>query len=357
MGEKNIPINKGNYSMETQEREQLFEKYRGEGWEEEYKAYRDNWTRCPKEQKVLEYPILVDIELSSLCNLKCPMCYTITDEFKKKVNAKLMDEALFKKIIDEIGGKVPAIRLSLRGEPTLHPKFIEFIKYSKEHGIKEVSFLTNGSKFDEEYFKQVMLAGADWITISIDGTDEMYESIRKPLKFEDTLNKIKMIKRVKEEYKCHRPVIKVQSIWPALRENPDKYYKAFKPYVDLIAFNPLIDYLDNDEDIIYEEDFVCPQPYQRLVIGADGQVLLCSNDEDNLNVLGNINEQSIYEVWHSEELEKIRKMHKEQDGFMHLPVCKKCYLPRKVEENEVGIVEGREFKIKNYINREQVIGK
>lgn len=191
MKNKNIPINKGNYSsFETKAREELFEKYRSEDWEVEYNRYRANWSKFPTEQIVNEYPLLVDLELASVCNLKCPMCYTITDEFKEKVNAKLMDFGLFKKVIDEIAGKVPALRLSLRGESTLHPKFIECIQYAKDKGIKEISTLTNGSKLELEYFIKIVDAGIDWITISVDGLDDEYEKIRKPLKFKDMLQKI-----------------------------------------------------------------------------------------------------------------------------------------------------------------------
>ena len=56
-----------------------------------------------------------------------------------------MDFDLFKKVIDEIAFKVPSIRLSLRGESTLHKNFVDCIKY-KENGIKEVSTLTHGFK-------------------------------------------------------------------------------------------------------------------------------------------------------------------------------------------------------------------
>src|SRR5260221_5241855 len=109
MNERYVPINKGNYSMDTPEREARFEQFRGEGWETEYAAYRRNWTEYAQQQFVSEYPLLVDIELSSLCNLTCPMCYTITDEFKKQVNSTRMEWELYKRIIDEIGGHVPAI--------------------------------------------------------------------------------------------------------------------------------------------------------------------------------------------------------------------------------------------------------
>ncbi|WP_419770598.1 MAG: radical SAM/SPASM domain-containing protein [Candidatus Marinarcus sp.] len=355
---KNIPINKGNYnSFETQEREKLFEEYKSEGWKSEYTEYRANWSKFPLEQIVNEYPLLVDLELASVCNLKCPMCYTITDEFKEKVNAKLLDFELFKKIIDEIAGKVPALRLSLRGESTLHPKFIECIKYAKDKGINEISTLTNGSKLELEYFKKIVDAGIDWITISVDGLDDKYEKIRKPLKFNDTLQKIKDMHQYKLDNGLHKPVIKIQSLWPSIKKDPSKFFNTFEPITNLIAFNPLIDYLQNDSDIVYIENFSCPQLYQRLVVGADGSVMMCSNDEENDHIIGNANIETIYNIWHGEALNKVRALHKKQDGYKNLDVCKRCYLPRATEASETSEVNGRKFDILNYVNRAQNVGE
>lgn len=354
---KNIPINKGNYTMETPDREVLFETYRGEGWEAEYRQYRDNWSEFPKRQFVAEYPLLVDLELSTLCNLRCPMCYTITDEFKQKVNACLMDFSLFIKIIDEISGKVPAIRLSLRGEPTIHPKFIECIEYAKSKGIHEVSTLTNGSTLSADFFNKMLLAGIDWLTVSVDGLDEIYENIRKPLKFGETLSKLQEIKKIKDAAGVHKPVIKIQAIWPAIKDDPDKFYNTFAAFVDLIAFNPLIDYLGNDDDIVYENDFSCCQLYQRLVVGADGKVMMCSNDEEGTVIIGDVNTESIHDIWHGDTLNRMRAIHKTTDGFKNITVCTRCYLPRKTEDSEMSSVNNRDFVIKNYVNRKQSIGK
>lgn len=356
MSERYVPINKGNYSMDTPEREATFEANRGYGWESEYAAYRANWTKYAKQQHVAEYPLLVDIELSSVCNLHCPMCYTITDEFAAKVNTTRMDWDLYAKIIDEIGGKVPAIRLSLRGEATLHKRFVDCIRYAKEHGIKEVSTLTHGGKLTLEFFKEIAAAGIDWITISVDGVGETYERIRKPLKFDELLGNIKAIAAYKKEHGLRRPVIKVQGIWPAIRENPQRYYETFAPYVDLVAFNPLIDYLGNDENIEYLENFSCPQQYQRLVIGADGLVMKCSNDEENQEVVGDIRRESVRDVWHGEKLEAVRALHKQDRGFMASGVCRRCYLPRKTTEEQAE-VDGRSFIVRNYTFRIQVVGK
>lgn len=354
---KNIPINKGNYDMDTDERRRAFGENIGAGWEDEYRAYRENWARYAKEQIVAEYPLLVDLELSSLCNLSCPMCYTITEEFKKKVNATLMEFPLFCKVVDEISGKVPALRLSLRGEPTLHPQLIDCIAYAKEKNIKEISFLTNGSALNEEMIHSLIAAGLDWITVSVDGTGAMYESVRKPLKFQDTLNSLKLLKEIKDQLGTKRPVVKVQSIWPAIRNNPEEFYNVFKECTDLIAFNPLIDYLGNDTDIEYEKGFSCPQLYQRIVVAADGAMMMCSNDEENSMVLGNAYVDSLHSVWHGEKLNEIRCKQKEEGGFMEFGVCRRCYLPRLTESEEEFSINGETYKIQNYVKRSQKVGE
>jgi len=357
MSERNVPINKGNYSMDTVEREAAFERNRGAGWEKEYAEYRHNWSDYPKRQAVSNYPLLVDIELSSVCNLACPMCYTITDEFKQHVNVTRMDWDLYKKIIDEIGGNVPAVRLSLRGEATLHTKFIEAIKYAKDRGVKEVSTLTHGGKLTLPYFQKMVDAGIDWITVSADGLGEVYERVRKPLKFADLLSKLKAIKQYKADNGLVRPVVKVQGVWPGVLESgPDAYYDIFSECSDLVAFNPLIDYLSNDTHIEYLEEFTCPQQYQRLVIGADGLVMKCSNDEENREVIGDIRRETVHQVWHGEKMQKVREMHLQARGFMQSPVCRKCYLPRKTEDSEASVGE-RTFIVRNYVHRIQLIGK
>jgi radical SAM protein with 4Fe4S-binding SPASM domain len=356
LNKRYVPINKGNYSMDTAEREVRFEVFKGEGWEKEYADYRREWSELPKRQEVRDYPLLVDLELSSICNLHCPMCYTITDKFKEQVNTTRMDWDLYCKIIDEIGGKVPALRLSLRGEALLHKRFADCIRYAKSKGIKEVSTLTHGGKLTLPFFEKIVEAGIDWITISADGIGESYERIRKPLKFEALLDKIKAIKKFKEERGLHKPVIKVQGIWPAIRDQAQEYYDTFAPHVDLVAFNPLIDYLGNDTRIEYLEKFTCPQQYQRLVIGADGLVMKCSNDEENREIIGDANKQSIHELWHSEKMNAVRQLHKRDRGFMESTVCKRCYLPRKTEDEEAEVGD-RTFTVKNYVFRIQVVGK
>ena len=285
------------------------------------------------------------------------MCYTTTDHFKLMVMRKVMKWDLFKKVVDEVAGHVHALRLSWRGESTLHKQFVEAVKYAKDSGIKEVSFLTNGYRLDLEYFKKLVDAGADWITLSFDGLGEEYNKIRKPLVYEETLEKLKNAMEYKRKNNIEKPVIKVQGIWPAIRKDPELYYSTMKEASDLVAFNPLIDYLGNDSDIVFEENFSCPQIYQRLFVASDGKVMMCNSDEYGEHVIGNALEQTIHEIWHGEPLKKVRELHAKKDGFKQIPVCTKCFFPRKTCVDETVVVDGRKIQVENYINRPQEVGK
>lgn len=352
------PIDKGQFSLEPPERIAEFERRRAFGHEKEYAEYRKNWAEFPKSQFVSAYPLHVDIELASICNLKCPMCYTVTEEFKKKVNTKLMDFSLFTKIVDECAkGGVYSIRLSYRGESFLHKKIVDCVKYAKAKGIKEVSTLTNGVRLDEKLFTEIMEAGIDWITISFDGIKEQYEYIRKPARFDRAVEKITNYKKIKDERGLVKPVIKVQSVFPAIRDCLDEYYGIFAPITDMVSSNPLIDYLQKDgaNEIRYVENFNCPQIYQRMTIGADGLAMFCANDEENEHAVGNINTQSIFEVWHGEGFEKIRKSHRRHCATKDYHACQKCYLPRQTFVETVHLKD-RVVYAENYTGRAQTIG-
>ena len=84
---------------------------------------------------------------------------------------------------------------------------------------------------------------------------------------------------------------------------------------------------------------------------------MCNSDEYGEEILGDVTKSSIHEIWHGEHLSRIRKLHAEQDGFKKVPVCTKCFYPRKTEKNEKATINGREILVGNYINREQEVGK
>ena len=334
-----------------------FDYKRGSGHLLAYLMNRFRWHYYPRLRYVSCFPDHVDVEISSACNMKCPMCYTITDEFRQKVKKSFMDFDLFAKIIDEcVSHGTYSIRLSLRGEVFIHRDVIRMIRYAKEQGIKEISTLTNNLALTPALFEEALKAGLDWLTISFDGLGETYEQIRKPAKFQESYAKIREYRLIKQRARSLKPVIRVQSLWPAVKDNAQQYIDAFRPYVDDIAFNPLVDYLHADEDIIYVENFDCPVLYQRLVIGSDGIVLLCSNDEFCMHPVGNANTESIQSIWHGARMTEARRFHRLHKGVEKLEPCKHCYLPRKTQA-VVEHIGDRQIVVDRYINRPDVVGR
>ncbi|MDC3058636.1 radical SAM protein [Litorivicinus sp.] len=354
-------VNKGHHTdLETMERLERYTKLLSSGWEKDYTEYRRLWNALPASKEVREYPLLVDLETVSRCNLKCPMCPTVTDEFIKKrvepYKKGLLDPTLAYKVIDEVAGHIYCLRLSWIGEPTLHPKLVDFVRVAKEKGIPEVSFLTNGYRLEKDYAKQLIIAGVDQITISIDGMDDTYNKIRAPLLFDETVKRVRGLWELKNELGLTKPVVKIQGVWPAIRDRAEEFYNLFSPIVDLIAFNPLIDYLHKDDDIIYEDGFHCPQHYQRVVISSSGQAVMCSSDDFVDHPIGDINEQTIYEIWHSKEFYMRRRTHEMPDGFKQMKACSQCFYPRKMAPSETTVINGRSVAIESYINRSQEVG-
>lgn len=358
MAEENkpyVPINKGQFTLETDERIASFERNRGFGVENAYKENRRLWTEYAKDQFVSDYPLHVDIELASLCNLQCPMCYTITPEFKAKVNAKLMDFNLFTKLVDECAaGNVYSIRLSFRGESFMHDRILDCVKYAKKRGIKEVSTLTNGLRLDENMFAEMMEAGIDWITISFDGLHETYEQIRRPAKYQRAVEKIANYAQIKKDAGRVKPVIKIQSILPAIEKDPQAFYDVFAPIADMVSANPLIDFLQSKKDMPKINNFSCPQIYQRLVVGADGMCMMCANDEEGKIIVGDAKTQSIHTIWHGPEMTRVREIHVRCAGARELSACSECYLPLQTYASEVSVGE-RNVMAEKYVSGKQKV--
>lgn len=333
-----VPINKGQFTLETPERAAAFERNRGAGVEEAYRENRRQWEDFPKRGFVSDYPLHVDAELASICNLRCPMCYTISADFRAKVNAKLMDWDLFTRIVDECAaGGVYSLRLSFRGEAFLHPRIVDAVRYAKARGIKEVSTLTNGLRLDEAMFVELMEAGLDWITVSVDGVGEVYEKIRAPAKFDRLVEKLANFKRIKEEAGRVKPVVKVQSVLPAIEGDPTGFYDVFAPITDMVSANPLIDFMQDKAHLPKIPDFSCPQIYQRLAIGADGLCMMCANDEHQEIVVGDANRQTVREIWRGPEMVRIRGLHARHAACGALTPCANCYLPLATRDEAVVI--------------------
>jgi len=278
----------------------------------------------PKFLISANFPTHLEVEVASKCQMRCPMCWTTYLDDKMK---GLMKFELYKKIIDEASiNNVFSIKLSWRGEPLLNPKLIEMINYAKEKGVKNVAFLTNAELLTENMSDKILQTDLDWVSISADGVDEIYNKIRFPAKFQETLKKVEYLKKTRDQLKKNKPLIRVQSIASAVKNNAEKFYKSWEHITDKINIiaDQIRDYTTDTEKLEFDKYFICPKPFQRLAIAHTGLVHQCIADYGGKNILGDINKQTIREVWNGEPNRKLRKSFKDHTYYKINDACKEC---------------------------------
>jgi len=287
-----------------------------------YRQYRQKWEEYPRQKIVGRFPLHLDIEATSFCNLKCSFCITTHADFKNG----LMSYKVFKAIIDEGSAKgLCAIKLNWRGESLIHPEISKMVLYAKKKGIIDVFLNTNATLLTKVKAKSLIKAGIDRIIISFEGYEkELYESQRIGATFEKTIKNIKNLMSIKKEINSSLPWVRVQTILlEELKPKIEQYSKFWSEIVDEVA---CID-LKNEVNRIAvgEGDWVCPQLWQRMTIAWNGQIMPCVNDTFCRICLGEIPTTSIEEAWKSEELEKMRGIH--SSGLAHtIKECLDCPL-------------------------------
>jgi uncharacterized radical SAM superfamily Fe-S cluster-containing enzyme len=98
---------------------------------------------CPKHQ---QHTCLAIAEITSLCDLNCPICLKIKgDEFG--LSPEDFAECLNK--LSEYEGGLILVNLS-GGEPTLHPRFADFLKVAAELGVAQLTVSTNGLRLSKD---------------------------------------------------------------------------------------------------------------------------------------------------------------------------------------------------------------
>lgn len=311
---------------------------------------RVKWYVYPKIGIVPRFPTHLDIEISSACQLSCPMCPTGNSTMSMKKKGVMSYEA-FTSIIDEAKKyNVYSIKLSWRGEPKLNKSLWEMVRYAKENGILDVSLLTNGEAMTDEDLDNMISSGLDWISFSIDGMAETYNKIRKPSTFIDITNKLCKLKTKKELAGTLKPLVRVQSIYSAISDNPDEYFDYWNKIVDKVGYIMDQDRASNIRNFPRDNNYVCSSPWQRMVIGYNGRVYPCVSDYLERNCIGDIRQNSLYDIWHGKEIKKFRKLHKNKLAISTHPSCMDCCHAGKMISKEI-MINGKLSKISIYDNQ------
>lgn len=286
----------------------------------------------------LKAPLSLQIELASACNFKCKFCIHGNDDLLRngKYKSGIMTYDLFTKLVDDLKNfenPIKFISLQSRGESFLNPRLADMIKYLKESKVtKEIGINTNASLLHPELNLQIIEAGLDVIRISIEGVSEAaYKDVAGV-----DINYKQMIENITHLYehrnKCH-VYIKIIDCGMTAQEK-DKFYADYGNICDTISIeNPVDAWQDADLNAIefkterynvpVSECVVCPRIFFACVIHFDGTVIACDHDWSEQYILGDVNRDSIVDIWNGEKLNALRRKHLLKQSS-EIDRCKSC---------------------------------
>ena len=156
------------------------------------------------------YPIVVYIKPTNICNLHCPGCPTGVGipSNREKNTLKLKQ---FKFFLDQIKDFVYSINFSNWGEPLLHPDILSMIEYAHRNHIRTCMDTNFNINISEKKAESMIKSGLDLVTVSLDGfLQKTYGKYRRGGKVELVKRNIKTLARMKERLNSDTPEIEIQ---------------------------------------------------------------------------------------------------------------------------------------------------
>jgi radical SAM protein with 4Fe4S-binding SPASM domain len=245
-----------------------------------------------------------------------------------------MDLELYKKIIDEISVYAHDICLSHRGEPLMHPDIFEMIEYAKKKKLY-VRLHTNATLLTEEKSCKLLESGLDLISFSFDGYDkETYERIRVNANFDETLNNIANLLKLKRERKKKNPytILEVIEFPEYAQEMNHAKRKKFEMTLNSMHIDEFIikklhnwggDYSLKTEKKKSENFLPCTFPWYASVILWDGTVVPCPQDFFGCYQVGNVSDIMLSELWNNDKMSSLRRKMVNKD-IHDLKTCISC---------------------------------
>lgn len=283
-----------------------------------------------------EFPRMVIVGVSFACNAKCSHCiYAMFPKTKEEMqgadNKKVfMDLNTFKKIADECAGhKHSLLRLVGFGEPMLNPSFFEMVEYGKRVGCN-VGIITNGSLLDEKSCNRLLDAGIDAVDISVDAyKKETYEKIRAGLDFDKLEENVKRFVDMRNKKSKNTFIFCSIVEQTEVMEELNDALKYWGGITDKVVSRKFLTFglfkKEHNREPYYTKRVPCFLLFDRINVDLNGIIRQCGYDSFGETSFGNVNDSAaaIYDAWHSEKLNDIRKKHF-AGKFEETGLCSKC---------------------------------
>jgi radical SAM protein with 4Fe4S-binding SPASM domain len=272
-------------------------------------------------------PVLVKVDPSTYCNLRCPSCHPDGNKF-----GGIMDEETF----DIVMEKAPldySLKCTLYnfGEPLFNKNIYPMIHRVSQRGVP-TSISTNFHIFNEKAAHELISSGLDWVLVCIDGaTQDSYEQFRVGGKLERVIRNLELLVEVKKQMGAKKPVIEVQSIIFDHNRNEMDEIREMCRSIGVDRFTVKQDVITQlktgkDTSPSLKPKRTCYFLYGSFIVDYDGVVIPCCLGR---NEFGNLRDSSFEEIWNNEKFVAARSWFasdfKEKREDLDLP-CYTCPL-------------------------------
>lgn len=279
---------------------------------------------------------IFNIELTNRCPFKCVMCartHSMTREHGD------MSFDVFRRIIDEFVSVNASYAQSNEvwmhgfGESATHPQFAEFMQYATDRGVN-ASLSVNPLMLTPKVGRELLAARPGTLYLSLDGhNDETFEKIRGlPNAYEKSKERLHEFVALKKEmgsrtrlvlsminFKLNESsIIAAADDWRKVDGLDEVLLKPFTVWdgsvADVNAFRK--------RQFSKGEQVTCRFPFEKMTVCWDGAVTPCCYDYDKKYVLGNVNDQTLTEIWNATPIRNLRREF--LDNRVTNPLCRVC---------------------------------
>lgn len=257
-------------------------------------------------------PSTIQFEGSTFCNADCVFC---PRSVMTRPQGTMPDE-IFRKIIKE--GKEIGVRRFipfLNGEPFMTPKIFEWLDYMQKEGVRTCLFTNAGLLTKEKIDRLATYSNIEYVNCSFNAaTKETYDKIVRGPDFEITKDNI--------EYLISKARFKVKVGMTVVKENAHEKELFKKMWGRRAKFGDFVNWAGYRHNLLEKtgERIPCPQLLTKLTILWDGRVCLCCFDYNGRVILGDLNKETLREIW--DRAEVLRNKHRHLD--FNLSLCKDC---------------------------------
>jgi MoaA/NifB/PqqE/SkfB family radical SAM enzyme len=272
-------------------------------------------------------------EITAACDAKCIHCPRQEMDRPKRQ----MPFELFKRMIDQAAEmRIPDLVPNGYGEILLIRNLGDYLEYARRQPHRfRILCNTNGHLMTDEKIDLFLKYRAHLVNITIDGaTPETAQRVRVGLDTRQIEDNIHRLMARRKALRLRYPRVRVGMVLiPQNRHEAGAFLDKWTGVVDhvgLSGFSTRVGSREVQEEApsSKHEPHPCVLPFRELNVYSDGKAVLCCEDWNEELVVGDLNTQTLRQIWRGAVLREVRRLHAGLQGD-RIALCARCNVWRK----------------------------